>query len=103
MYNIKLIIAYFGSAYAGWQKTKMGGSCKTPVPRKIDDFGANSQSQLVGMCRADESIPERVGEESRRELAPKGRFCEGREFCNCLIYLFIFSESAFGCSDPPFH
>jgi hypothetical protein len=60
------------------------GNCKTPRPRKIDDFGGRCQSRLAGSCRSDETIPERVGEEERRQRPPKGRFCEGAEFCNCL-------------------
>ncbi len=48
----------------------------------MDDFGTNSQSQLAGSVRAYEDIPDRVGEEARRELVPKGRFYEVLEFCN---------------------
>jgi hypothetical protein len=60
------------------------GNCKTTVPQKIDDFGANSQGQLEALRRADEALPRRASEEARRELASKGRFYEAHEFCNCL-------------------
>ena len=60
------------------------GSCKTSVLQEIDDFDASFQSQHTGSCRADETIPDRVGEEARRKLASKERFLAGREFCNCL-------------------
>jgi len=71
---------------------KYRGSCKTPAFQKIDDFDANSQSQQAGSYRADEIIPERVGEEARGELAPKGRFSGRREFCN---YLYRKNECPF--------
>ena len=65
------------------------GNCKTSGLRKIDDFEANSQDQHVGPCRADDIILENVGEEARREVASKGRFCDGREFCNCLFKYYF--------------
>jgi 16S rRNA (cytosine967-C5)-methyltransferase len=67
---------------------KKGGSCKTTVPQKIDDFDASSQGQHAGPVGvrgcADETMPEWAGEEARRELAPKGRFYGAHEFCNYL-------------------
>ena len=38
-------------------------------------------------CSADETIPERVGEEAGAQSASKGRFCWGLEFCNWLRLL----------------
>ncbi len=70
------------------------GGCKAPAPRKIDDFGVRCQSQLAGSCCSDEIIPERVGEEEQRQGTPKGRFCWGLGFCNCLgreLQLFVSS------------
>lgn len=64
---------------------ELRGNCKTTVPQKNDDFGANSQGQLAGLGRAEEALPRRAGEEARREVAPKGRFSEAHEFCNCLL------------------
>jgi RHS repeat-associated protein len=68
---------------------KYRGNCKTTVPQKIDDFGANSQGQLAGLGRADEALPRRASEEARRELASKGRFSEAHEFCN---YLYSYNK-----------
>ena len=55
------------------------------MPQKIDDFDASSQVQLAGLGRVDENMPEWAGEETRREMASKGRFYGAHEFCNCLL------------------
>jgi len=35
MHNIKLIVAYFGSSYVGWQKTKMGASVEETLEQAL--------------------------------------------------------------------
>jgi hypothetical protein len=39
------------------------------------------KASWLALRRADEALPRRASEESRRELAPKGRFYEAHEFC----------------------
>ena len=46
-------------------KIEFRANCKTPVPRKIDDFGDNFQGQRSWPVHVDENIPGRVGEETR--------------------------------------
>ncbi|MBS0652770.1 MAG: tRNA (adenosine(37)-N6)-threonylcarbamoyltransferase complex ATPase subunit type 1 TsaE [Verrucomicrobia bacterium] len=58
--------------------------CKTPESRKIDDFKAVCEGSDSYPCTDDETIPERVGEESGAQNASKGRFFCEPEFCNRL-------------------
>jgi len=44
------------------------------------------KSQQAGSYRADEIIPERVGEETRGELASKGRFASSGSFATASKY-----------------
>ena len=59
--------------------------CQTPVPRKIDDFEALCEDSKGCSFPADETIPERVGEEAGAQSASKGRFCRVPEFGNLLV------------------
>jgi len=60
------------------------GSCKTPPPRKTDDFDVHCKSRPAGSFCSGENILRGEGEPEQMRWAAKGRFSCGGEFCNCL-------------------
>jgi hypothetical protein len=59
---------------------QIGASCKTPRPRKIEDFEACCEDRLADPCNTDGGLPRRAGEEVVTQDASKGRFCEAESF-----------------------
>jgi tRNA pseudouridine38-40 synthase len=55
MYNIKLIIAYLGSAYAGWQKTKLGPSIEGTLEKTLQQI-LQHEVKLQAASRTDAGV-----------------------------------------------
>jgi len=65
-----------------------GCSCKTPPPRKIDDFDAHCKSRLAGSFCSGDGHLRGEGEPEQMQWAGKARFSCGGEFCNCIPVYF---------------
>lgn len=55
MYNIKLVIAYFGSAYAGWQKTTTGPSIEETLEKTLQQI-LQHEVNLQAASRTDAGV-----------------------------------------------
>lgn len=55
MFNIKLVIAYFGSPYVGWQKTKMGPSIEEVLEQTLEKI-LQHEIKLQAASRTDAGV-----------------------------------------------
>ncbi len=55
MYNIKLIIAYFGASFVGWQKTKMGPSIEETLEKTLRQI-LQHEVKLQAASRTDAGV-----------------------------------------------
>jgi tRNA pseudouridine38-40 synthase len=55
LYNIKLVIAYFGASYVGWQKTKMGPTVEETLTSALSKI-LQHEVQLQAASRTDAGV-----------------------------------------------